>query len=130
MKRELEKYIGKLGTTIVDSNIQYAVNFMFQTLDTKDSKESSLDSSRGINILPPAPTIDSKTGLQVWCQEGNVCSESSESSIYLMQNLRIGNSDCLTFFETGANAHLINGQLANKEKLQLISSKSTALGVI
>ena len=47
-----------------------------------------------------------------------------------MQNLRIGNSDCLTFFNSGENAHLIDGQLARKEELQLISSKSTALGVI
>ena len=47
-----------------------------------------------------------------------------------MQNLRIGNSDCLTFFNSGANAHLIEGQLAEKEKLQLISSNYTALGVI
>ena len=47
-----------------------------------------------------------------------------------MQNLRIGNSDCSTLFDPGANAHLIDGQLAKKEKLQLISSNSTALGVI
>ena len=112
LKRELEKYIGKLGTTIVDSNIQFAVNLRFQTLGIKDSSESSLELSHGINILPPAPTIDSETGLQVLCKEGKVCSESSESSIYLMQNLRIGDSDYLTFFDSGANAHLINRQLA------------------
>ena len=47
-----------------------------------------------------------------------------------MQNLRIGNSDCLTFFDSRENAHLIDGQLAEREKLQLISSKSTAFGVI
>ena len=28
-------YIGKLGTTIVDSSIQFAVNFMFQSLIVK-----------------------------------------------------------------------------------------------
>ena len=47
-----------------------------------------------------------------------------------MLNLRIGNSYCLTFFDFGANAHLIDGQLAEKKKLRLISSNSTALGVI
>ena len=31
LKRELEKYIGKLGTAIVDSSIQFAVNFMLQS---------------------------------------------------------------------------------------------------
>ena len=57
-------------------------------------------------------------------------SEISQNSIYLMQNLRIGNSDCLTFFDSGAKARLIYGQLGEKEKLQLISSNSMAFGVI
>ena len=47
-----------------------------------------------------------------------------------LRTYRIGNSDCLTFFDSGANAHLIDGQLAEKEKLQFISSNSTALEVI
>ena len=31
LKNALEKYIGKLGTTIADLNIQFAVNFMYRT---------------------------------------------------------------------------------------------------
>ena len=31
LKRELEKYILKLGTAVVDTKIQFATNFMFQT---------------------------------------------------------------------------------------------------
>ena len=102
---------------------------MFQNA-IRAGSESFCESVHGARILPPAPTFDSKTGIQVLCQEENVCFEISESSIYLMQNLRIGNSDCLTFFDSGANAHLVNGQLEEKEKLQLISSNSTALEVI
>ena len=47
-----------------------------------------------------------------------------------MQNLRVGDSNCLTFFDSEANAHLIDGQLARREELQLISSKPIALEVI
>ena len=47
-----------------------------------------------------------------------------------MQNLRVGDSICLTFFDSGANTHLIDGQLSRSEELQLISSKAIALGVI
>ena len=47
-----------------------------------------------------------------------------------MQNLRVGDSNCLTFFDSGANAHLIDGQMARQEDLQLISNKSVALGII
>ena len=125
LKKELEKYIGKLGTTIVDSKIQIAVNFKFQATNTKDGSESFLESSHRAKILPPAPPFDFESGIQVLCQYKNVCSEISESSIYLMQNLRIGNSDYLTFLDSGANAYLIDGQLVEKESLQLISSNST-----
>ena len=102
---------------------------MFQNT-TRAGSESFYGSIHGVGILPPAPTFDSKIGVQIFCQDKNVCSESSDNSIYLMQNLRIGNSDCLTFFYSGANAHLIDEQLAEKGKLKLLSSNSTALGVI
>ena len=120
LKKELEKYIGKLGTTIVDSKIQIAVNFMFQTTNMKGGSGSLLESSHGAKILPQAPTFNSETGLQVVCQEENVCSEISENSIYLMQNLKIGNSNCLTFFDSRANAHLwaISGERWFKINIQ------------
>ena len=47
-----------------------------------------------------------------------------------LRTYRIGNSDCLTFFDYGENAYLIDGRLAEEEKFQLIYSNSTALGVI
>ena len=37
LENALEKYIGKLGATIVDSNIQVAVNFMYQNNIITDS---------------------------------------------------------------------------------------------
>ena len=70
-------------------------------------KDSSLDA----NTLPPAPTFDSKKGAKIPDDNLKIHPESSEHSIYLMQNLRIGNSNCLTFFDSGANAHLKDGTL-------------------
>ena len=128
LKITLEKYIGKLGATIADSSIQVAVNFMYQTNIITDGSEKSTDSSHGMKIFPPA--IDSKTGHLVLCEEKYICPESSESSIYLMQNLRVGGSNCLTFFDSLANAYLIDGHLARQDELQFISSKFIALGVI
>ena len=130
LKSTLGKYIGKLGTGIADSNIQFAMNFMYQTNVIMEGPEKSVESGHGMKIFPPAPVIDSETGPRVLCEEEDICSESSESSIYLMQNLRVVDSNCLTFFDSEANAHLIDGQLARQEELQLISSKSIALGVI
>ena len=73
--------------------------------------------------------IDSENGHRVLCEDKDICPESSESSIYLMQNLRVGDSNCLTFFDSGANTHLIDRQLARQEELQLTTSKAIALGV-
>ena len=130
LKSTLEKYIGKLGTAHADSNIQFTVNFMYQTNVIMDSPERSTYNSHGMKIFPPAPAIDSETGHRVLCEEEDICSETSKSSIYLMQNLWVGDSNCLTLFDSGANAHLKDGQLARQEELQLISSKSVALGII
>lgn len=30
MKKDLEKYIGKLGTTVIDSSIKFAANYTYQ----------------------------------------------------------------------------------------------------
>ena len=49
--------------------------------------------------------------------------EISVNSIYILQNIKLGSSECLVFFDTGANSHLIDGDLALKEGLQLISGE-------
>ena len=57
-------------------------------------------------------------------------SEISKNSCYILQNIKLGKSESLIFFDTGANSHLIDGNLASKEGLQAISSKRTRLGLI
>ena len=91
---------------------------MFQANIISDGSKRSSYSSHGIKILPPVPAIDSETGYRVLCEDEDICPESTESSIYLMQYLRVGDCNCLTFFDSGANAHLIEGQLARHEELQ------------
>ena len=50
--------------------------------------------------------------------------------MYLIQILKIGNIEVLTFFDSGANVNLIDGDLATRENLQYISKKPTALSVV
>ena len=72
--------------------------------------DTSTGSALGSKVFPQAPIIDSETGYRVECEDEDICTESDENSIYLMQNLRVGDSNCLTFFDSGANTHLIDGQ--------------------
>ena len=60
LRKELEKYIGKLGSTVVDSKIQFSGNFLFKK--TKKVKSTNYkDSCQESSTLSPAPTFDSKT---------------------------------------------------------------------
>ena len=129
LKKELENYIGKLGTPVVDSKIQFSVNFMFKRTKRVKTRNSG-ETRQNSGILSQALIFNSETGAQVTSINENICPESPDNSIYFMQNPRIGNSECLTFFHSGANSHLIDGQLAEKEELQLISSEYTILGFI
>ena len=74
--------------------------------------------------------LHSETGDRVVCSRDKIVPESKEHSFYLMQTLRIGSSECLTFFDPGANTHLIDGNIASKEGLQVISDKTSAIRVV
>ena len=64
------------------------------------------------------------------CDKDQILPESKEHSFYLMQTLRIENSECLTFFDPGANTHLIDGNIAEREGLQLISDNISTIRVV
>ena len=113
LKAALEKYIGKLETSIGDSSIQFSINFMQEKVSIMES-DISTGSAHGTKVFPQAPIIDSETGYRVICEDEDICTESAENSIYLMQNLRVGDSNCLTFFDSGTNAHLMDGWLGRR----------------
>ena len=91
---------------------------------------SRRNSNLDVSILPPAPAFDSKTGEKLPKENLEIQLESSEHSIFLMQKLRIGKSYCLTFYDSGANTHLIEETVAENEKLQRFSESHADLGVI
>ena len=130
LKKEMEKYIGKFGTAIVDSSIKFAVNYTFQANSVVPNSVNMTDWNQEILNSNPAPTINSETGIRVPTNSKTIIPEIQEHSCYLMQTVRIGNSDVLVFFDTGANIHLIDGELAVREKLQQISCKPTSLSVV
>ena len=95
--KKLEKYI---GSTIVDSNIQFSVNFLFRKNKKNKrrvlhGKNSNLDAS----TLPPVPLFEYEMGESIPDKNLELHPDSSEQSIYLTQNLRIG--WCNLFGEPG-----------------------------
>ena len=124
IKKQLEKYIGKLSSSINERNLKNSVNFMHQVYSVTPcpEKPSVLDKN--------TPVIHSRTGTKITLNHHNILPESCEHSSYLMQTLKIGSSDVLVFFDTGANTNLISGEVAVKESLQQITSKPTKLTVV
>ena len=47
-----------------------------------------------------------------------------------IKKIKIGNSEVLNFFDRGANIHIIDGSLAEREGLQKVSSNPTNLTVL
>ena len=47
-------------------------------------------------------------------QNDPIIMPSKEESFFIMQQLRIGGEDVLTFFDSGAKVHLVEGSLAEK----------------
>ena len=76
------------------------------------------------------PTFDSELGIEVDTASIVVIPEVQEHSFYLMQWLRIGDSNQLIFFDRGANAHLVQGKMAVASRFEVISSRPTSLTVV
>ena len=61
---------------------------------------------------------------------GQIHPPPEDPSVYVMQWIRIGSSDCLCFFDTGANIHMVSGDLAERERVKIISQNPTTLKVV
>ncbi len=129
MKKDLEQYLGKLGTMIVDASIKFAVNYTFQVFSMGPGANAlGWNQKKFENI--PAPSIDLEMGRINTVSPEKIIHEVPEHSCYLMQTIKIGSSEALVFFDRGANIHIIDGSLAEKEGLQKVSSNPTNLTVV
>ena len=98
MKRDLEKYIGKLGTAVGDSSIKFSANYTYQVFSLSPGGANALGWAQEDFKDKPAPSINSETGEVVEIPSKLIIPEVSEHSCYLMQTIKIGDSDVLAFF--------------------------------
>ena len=129
MKKDMEKYLGKLGSTVVDSSIKFAANYTYQVF-SMDPGANALGWVQEDFADKPAPSIDSETGKNIQVPKENIVPEIQEHSCYLMQTVKIGGTEALIFFDRGANIHIIDGSMAEREGLQKVSSNPTSLTVV
>ena len=135
LAKELRKYLKgmpKMG----DDLIVYA-NFGFMSLNlsscgcTVDACTHHLNTLTGTpNPDSDPPVIDTHTGERDYSGEHLMDAEPENDAFFLMQNIRIGDSDCLVLFDRGSNVNLISGPLAEQEDLQIISDKPSTIKIV
>jgi hypothetical protein len=59
-----------------------------------------------------------------------VVRRSNEESFYIMQHLCIAGESVLSFFDSGSNAHLVDGELAERVGFWVVDDTCTRIGVI
>ena len=67
--------------------------------------------------------VDSSTGVKTKLDPSKLIPESPDPPIYLLQHTKIGSSEALCFYDYGANIHLIDGPMAEKENLEVLNQK-------
>ena len=122
IKKALTKYFGKFDCKTPDSNIKFSVNFSFQVHGASAAPANVISAN--------APCINSKSGAKVALGRNKIIPEKREDSFYLMQILKIGNTNILAFLDSGSNAHLIDEGVAVQEGLLKTSEKTTSISVV
>ena len=81
------------------------------------------------SLLPSKIVYDTTTGeSRSITQHDTIIKTSSDTAFYTMQTLRIKDQDALVLYDSGSNGHLINGQLAEKLKLNVVTCEIVPVG--
>ena len=132
IKKTLDKYLGPMSSDINESNLKVSANFAWQIHATVQSNTTYLAESLATDkpLSVQVPCIDTASGTRVYPEQDLIKLEIDQHAHYLMQILQIGGSQVLTFFDSGANSHLISGEIAETENLKKYSSRPTKITVV
>ena len=112
--------------SVMDNAVVLSANFAVAC----ESYFGKVEREKGTGSLRESvstPNIDTVTGKRTEVDPSLIRKEPKERSFYIMQWLRIGERDCLCFFDRGANINLIKADVAEQANLPIISNRPTAL---
>jgi hypothetical protein len=69
-------------------------------------------------------------GMRTITQKDTVILPSKEEAFFVMQQLSIGGEDVLTFYDSGANIHLVEGELAERVGFTVLNDRCVSIGVV
>ena len=133
----LSKYLKKFDDSKIQGTIKLAAHLRFvghasncTKCNRKKCKCQFASRTRKINPKEATPNINTSTGDLVKITKDQIIKESEHDSFYIMQTLKAGDRDLLTFFDRGANQHLIDGQLAEDLGLKVEEERPTNIGIV
>ena len=86
--------------------------------------------TRKPNPKDTIPRIHTKSGEEIEVEDDHIIPESVQDAFYVMQILNLKGQDALTFYDRGANHHMIRGELAEDASLKVVSDKPVQVGVV
>ena len=85
--------------------------------------------TRKAPACPSRKVFDTITGASRVLDKKTVLNApSQDAAFYVMQTIRMGDEEVILFFDSGANGNLIEGELAEKLDLDVVSNNSVVIG--
>ena len=61
-------------------------------------------------------------------KDDRIIEQSGEAAFYTLQTLKLGDCEVLTFFDSGSSGNIIEGELAERLKLQVLTDSGVDMG--
>jgi hypothetical protein len=123
----LEKWVPNfkvsgLGAPLVVTLSSVPASSLCKAPPTKSSPPS--------NTVPTTSFNTSDGSTREITMSDSIIMPAKEESFFIMQQLRINGEDVLTFFDTGANTHLVEGSLAENAGFTVLDDRCVSIGVV
>ena len=127
VKAALEKWIPGFQA----SKLTSPLTVTFATTHTAKSSKPPKSRSSPPSSSPPMLAFDTCTGeVAEITRKDNIVRQSKEDSFYVMQQLCISGETVLAFYDSGSNAHLIEGELAESAGFPVLDDRCVRIGVV
>ena len=123
----LKKYFTSFNPKEVQGKILLTAHLRLSAHTAKSGK-ATLTSKPDNN--KEVPIINTHSGELVKTTEESIIQESTQDAFYTMQILNLRGQDVLTFYDSGANSHLINGSLAEDIGLKVLKEDGVNIQVV
>ena len=124
MMEMLKNYAPKIKPDKIVKKVVMSIKSVHRATDHHQSK------TRPPSEHAQEVVYDSSSGVRSLMDKTSLQDIPLSPAVYIMQWIRIGESNCLCFFDTGANINMIDGAMAEREGVTVISQAVSVLKTV